>query len=224
MRRADIDELRGDIRELTTAQRRTEQLVQDLAVAQQRTEQRVEELTAAQVRGEQRMNSMQEAIEKLTAAQLRTESELHSLIGTVEKLADDQKETRRQLGGLTMTVGNQLEDLAYRALPPLLQRDFNQVVEGGLKRGYVNDNRGKPQEVNILGTARRNGTQMTIIGESKAQLCKNDVDRFLRRTVQQLTDLYDTMFPVLVTCMISEPDVETYAREQNVAIYYSYDF
>lgn len=196
VRRSDVDDLRVEIRELT----------------------------AAQIRSERRMGGIETAIEALTAAQTRTEREIHSLIGTVETLVDEHKETRRQLGGLTMTVGYQLEDLAYPALPALLKRDYNLILDAPLKRCYVNDGSGQPREINILGTAKRNGTQVTIVGGSKAQLSKNDVDRFLRRTVQKLAGVYDTLFPVLVTYMISERDVEAYARERNVALYYSYGF
>lgn len=245
VRREDIDALRTDIRDLTAAQQRieqrldrlegiverlavaqerTEQRLEALAAAQERTEQRVEALAAAQQRSEERLDRIEDAIERLTAAQERTERELQSLIGTVEKLADDHQETRRQLGGLTMTVGYQLEDRAYKALPALLRRDFDLAVQGRLRRGYVTDPRGKAHEVNILGTAQRNGDRVNIVGESKAQLSKNDVDRFLRRTVEPLSGVYETLFPVLVTYMISAPDVETYVRANNIALYYSYDF
>jgi ABC-type transporter Mla subunit MlaD len=238
VRREDIDALRSDIRDVAAAQQRTEQrldrlegIVERLADAQERTEQRldrlegiVERLADAQERTEQRLDRLEGIVERLADAQERTERELRSLIGTVEKLADEHQETRRQLGGLTMTVGYQLEDLAYKALPPLLRRDFDLAVQGRLRRGYVQNNQGKPIEVNILGTAQRNGDQITIVGESKAQLSKNDVDRFLRRTVQPLTEVYENLFPILVTYMISEPDVEAYARASNVALYYSYDF
>jgi predicted nuclease with TOPRIM domain len=245
VRREDLVALQTDVRDLTAAQQRTEgrldrveAIIERLAVAQERTEQRIEELAAAQQRTEQRMDRIEATVERLAAAQERTEQrveelaaaqerttrELHSLVTTVEKLADEHQETRRQLGGLTMTVGYQLEDLAYKALPALLRRDFDLMVQDRLRRGYVTDSRGKAHEINILGTAQRNGDTVTIVGESKAQLSKNDIDRFLRRTVEPLTGLYDTLFPVLVTYMTSEPDGEAYAHSNNVALYYSYDF
>ena len=231
VRREDVDALRSDIRDVAAAQQRTEDrldrlegIVERLAVAQERTEQRLEELSAAQQRTEDRLDRLEGIVERLADSQERTERELRSLIGTVEKLADEHQETRRQLGGLTMTVGYQLEDLAYKALPSLLRRDFDLAVQGRLRRGYVQQNRGKPIEVNILGTAQRNGDQVTIVGESKVQISKNDVDRFLRRTVQPLGGVYENLFPILVTYMISEPDVEDHARASNVALYYSYDF
>ncbi|MEZ4661107.1 MAG: hypothetical protein R2911_26455 [Caldilineaceae bacterium] len=69
---------------------------------------------------------------------------------------------------------------------------------------------------------QRNGDELTIVGKSKAQLSKNDINRFLRRQVDMTASMSDCF--VLVTYMISEPDVEEYAQSQNVALYYSCDF
>ena len=143
---------------------------------------------------------------------------------TVEKIAEEAQETRKQLGGLTMTVGYRLEDLAYQGLPALLERDFGVHIQGRLTRGYMADATGKALEVNIVGTAQRNGDQLTILGEGKAQLSKNDVDRFVRRRLVPLRERFAEVLPILVTYMISEPDVEEYAKKQGIALYYSYDF
>lgn len=42
--------------------------------------------------------------------------------------------------------------------------------------------------------------------------------------MKPLQAVYPEIFPVLVTHMISQPDVEDYAREWGVALDYSYDF
>jgi hypothetical protein len=210
VRRTDFDGMRAEMRELTAAQQRSEQRLERLETV-------VNELAEAQKRTEQRVNELAEA-------QQQTQQELRQLVAVVRSLAEEGRDTRRQLGGLTMTVGYQLENEAYKALPGLLARDFNLAVQERLKRGYVNDKDGKPLEINILGQARHNGEEVMIVGESKAQLSKNDVDRFLRRKVQRLTGVYQRLFPLLITHMTSEPDVESYARAHNVALYYSYDF
>ncbi|MBI3957747.1 MAG: hypothetical protein HY328_02975 [Chloroflexi bacterium] len=226
-----VDRLENALVELAAAQIRTEQRVDALAAAQERTERRLEELAEAQKRTEQRMDALAAAqerterrLEELAEAQKRTEYELQSLVATVEKIAEDGQETRKQLGGLSMTVGYQLDDLAYRGLPALLERDFGAHIQGRLTRGYMKDATGKAIEVNIVGTAQRNGEQVTILGEGKAQLSKNDVDRFVRRRLLPLREGFAAVLPVLVTYMISEPDVEEYAKEQEIALYYSYDF
>ncbi len=156
-------------------------------------------------------------------AQQKTEAALQQLI-------QDHQETRRQLGGLSATVGYRLEDEAFKALPRLLERDFGLIVQGRLKRGYVPDVEGRLLEVNIFGQAVRNdgatptGRVVTIVGEGKSQLSANDVDRFIRRKLARLQGAFDELFPLLVTYMITAPDVEEYARQKGIAVYYSYDF
>ncbi|MBI3967524.1 MAG: hypothetical protein HY329_17955, partial [Chloroflexi bacterium] len=89
--------------ELTAAQQRTEQRLEELAAAQQRTEQRLEELAAAQQRTEQRL-------EELAAAQQRTEQRL-------EELAAAQAQTQGQLAALITRVGgitDSVDDLSTR--------------------------------------------------------------------------------------------------------------
>jgi uncharacterized phage infection (PIP) family protein YhgE len=130
----------------------------------------------------------------------------------------------KQVGGLATTVGYTLENEAYKALPALLLRDHGLQVIGRLKRGYAIDAEGNAYEVNILGEAQRNGQRLTIIGESKAQLSKQEIDRFVRRKLRPLQRIYGTVFPIIVTHMTTSPDVERYAREKGVAVYYSYDF
>jgi hypothetical protein len=123
-------------------------------------------------------------------------------------------------GAYDYMLGNE----AMRQLPALLLRDHGLRVQGRLKRQYVRDAEGQPIEVNIFGTAERDGEEVVIVGESKSQLSKNDVDRFLRRTVDALRGVYPQVLPLLVTHMTSEPDVEEYARSLGVALCYSYEF
>lgn len=177
----------------------------------------VKDLAEAQERTEIKVGNLADRVEELAAAQKRTEEELHILV-------QDHKETRRQLGGLAATVGYTLEDRAYPVLPALLERDFDIVVKERLKRGYITDNRGRDSEINILGKAEKNGSQIVIIGESKSQLSKKNVDEFIRRKLKRLTGVFnEEIFPLLITYMISSPDVEEYAKKQGIALYYSYD-
>lgn len=79
-------------------------------------------------------------------------------------------------------------------------------------------------KVNIFGEASKNGKRIIIIGEAKSQLSKNGVDEFIKKKLDRIEGLFEEIFPVLVTYMISEPDVENYAKEKNIALYYSFDF
>ncbi|RMF39004.1 MAG: chordopoxvirus fusion protein [Chloroflexi bacterium] len=207
---SDFNELKEIVRDLAEAQR-------DLAEAQRasearltRLEETVAELAEAQQKTEARLDALAEA-------QRRTEESL-------QKLIEEHQETRRQLGGLAMAVGYGLENQAYRALPRLLARDFGIEVQGRLLRRYVKDREGRDIEVNIIGEAIRDGERIVIVGEGKSQLSKNGVDDFVRKKLKRLEGVLGPIFPVLVTHMISSPDVEEYVRERGIALYYSYDF
>ena len=192
-------------------------VVRELAEAQKRTEQRVGELAEAQKRTEERLTRLETIVGELAEAQKRTEAAL-------EKLIQEHGETRKQLGGLAMTVGYTLENEAYKALPRLLKKDSRLTVKEKLKRQYVLDKKGQHIEVNIIGEAARNGKKVMIIGEGKSQLSKNDVDDFIRKKLKRLEGVFREIFPILVVHMTSGPEVEEYAREKGIVLYYSYDF
>jgi len=209
------------VEELAQAQKRTEQRVEELAQAQKRTEERVEELAQAQKRTEQRLEELAQAqqrteqrLEELAQAQKRTEDAVYHLSRRVD-------DTNRQLGGLAMTVGYTLENTAYVYLPDLLRTDYGLTCEGSLSRDYLTDLKGRDVEVNILGRGKLGDREVLIVGESKAQLGKNDVKDFLKR-LSRLDTGGLSPFPVLVTHMISQRDVKTFAKSQGVAVYLSY--
>ena len=226
------------VAELAEAQKRTEERlealgrrVDELAEAQKRTEQRLEELAEAQRRTEERLEALGRRVDELAEAQRRTEQRVEALArrmeeltGRVEELADRLGETNRQLGGLAATVGYTLENAAYRALPGLLARDHRVRLVEGLRRDFVVDAGGQAWEVNILGRAEVSGQVVWVVGESKVQLSRNDVDRFVRRRLERLEPVLGRVLPVLVAHMVSEPGVREYARSQGVSVYLSYEF
>jgi myosin heavy subunit len=229
--KVDLNELKGIVKELAEAQKRTEIKVEELAEAQKRTEIKVEELAEAQKRTEIKVEELAEAqkrteikVEELAEAQKRTEIKVEELVEVTKELAKDQKQIRSNLGGLSITVGYRLEDLSYKGLPELLKRDFEITLQERLKRKYVTDNEGSQIEVNIVGKAHKDGKDIMIIGESKSQLSKNDINYFIRKKLDRLKGIYQEIFPVLITYMISEPDVEDYAKAKGISLYYSYDF
>lgn len=193
---------------------RIETALAELTEAQKRS---AEELTRYREASEARFARIEATLAEVAEAQRRNELE-------IRRLTEEMRETRKQLGGLTATVGYSLENRAYQALPALLARDYGLVVEEQLKRRFIQDKQGQYIEVNIFGQARRNGQTVTIVGESKSQLSKNEVDNFIRRKLSRLQGVYPDLFPVLVTHMITSWDVEEYARNRGIAVYYSYDF
>ncbi len=170
-------------------------------------------------------------VNELAQAQKKTEEELRSLSEEVRSLSEEvrsltrsHKDLAEQVGGLSHTVGYTLENEAYKALPKLLEREFGLSVKDRLKREYVVDKKGNYIEINIVGEASKNGGRVTIIGEGKAQLSKNRVDEFIKKKLKRVEGVFGKIFPVLVTHMISSPDVPEYAKKRGITIYYSYDF
>ena len=207
---SDFNELKGIVKELAEAQK-------ELAEAQKESQKEIGRLDRTMQELAEAQKKTEIKVEELAEAQKRTENELRDLIG-------EHKKTREQLGGLSVTVGYRLEDEAFKALPGLLKRDFGLIIQGKLKRKLIVDDRGKEIEVNIIGEGRKNGKKVTIIGESKSQLSKKGVNEFIRKKVRRLEGRFKEIFPVLVTYMITESDVEEYAKNKGIALYYSYDF
>ena len=212
-----IDQLVGRMDQLTERMDQLTERIDQLVGRMDQLTERMDQLT-------ERMDQLTERMDQLAAAQQRTEQTVRELVIRMDQLVEEHRDTRRQLGGLSMSFGYHLENIAYRALPQLLADDYGLIVEGRLKRGYVTDDRGRSVEINILGTARQDERTVTIIGESKSQLSHNDIDDFFQRRVQHLKGTFPNIFPILVTHMTSGPDVESYARQQGVALYFSYDF
>ena len=248
----DMEDLKDAVKALAVAQARAEERLEGVENRMDRVEAAIERLEAAQARSEKRleglenrMDRVEATLDRLAAAQARAEERLEGLenrmdrveatldrlaaaqAGTEEalkKLTEAHDETRKQLGGLSHTVGYILENEAYRALPALLKADHGIEVEDRLIRTYLTTDRGYPVEVNIFGRGRRDGREVVVIGESKSQLSAKNIDHFIQGRLTRLEPLFEDVFAVLVTHMISSPDVATYAQERGIALYYSYQF
>ncbi len=128
------------------------------------------------------------------------------------------------VGGLSDTVGYGLEDKAYPYLPRLLKQDFNIETQEPLYRRFVTDKTRQQIKVNLFCSAIRDGKPVHVIGEAKSQLSKSKIDKFIRKKLKRLEGTYPALFPILITYMASEPDVEAYAVQQGIHLYYSYQF
>lgn len=177
-----------------------------------------------EVAGKIEFNELKNIVAEMAAVQKRTEKNLEELTMVVKDLVDSQQKMREELGGLGMTVGYTLENEAFKKLPTLLKKDFGIQVKKRLKRTYVRDIDGKSMEVNIFGYGEKDGKEVTIIGESKAQLSKKKVNDFIRENTRRLQGVYPEIFLVLITHMITAPGVDDYVKKKGIALYYSYDF
>ncbi len=229
----EFNELKEIVRELADAQKRTDLRLEELVEIQRRTDLRLEELAEAQKRTDLRLEELAEAqkrteqrVEELTEAQKRTELAIIQTQNELKELVKEHAKTRAEVGGLSHTVGYMLENEAYKYLPTLLKKEFGIEVEETLVRRFVTDRSGRAIEMNIIGMGRQNGQKVLIVGEAKSQLSKKKISTFLRKKVRPLEGTFEgELFPILVTHMISESDVEEYARKKNIRrIYYSYEF
>ena len=246
-----LTRLEKTVAQLAEAQRKTEERLNQLAEAQARSEERltrlektVAQLAEAQAKSEERLARLEETVAQLAEAQRKTEERLNQLaeaqarseerltrleetqmemIRQIEKLARGLRRTREEVGGLAHTIGYRLEDESFKALPALLKRDLKIEVIGRLKRDYVEVAPGKYVEVNIFGSARRNGEEFFILGEAKSQLKKKDVDRFVKKCNMLIPFLGKDQIRVLVTYQTS-PQIRRYIDEKGIKLYFSYDF
>ncbi len=205
----EISELRKTVQELVEITKRHSQEISEL----RKTTQELVEITKQH--SEQLSQHSQEISELRKITQ--------ELVETVKKLNEEHKKTREHLGGLSHTVGYVLENQAYKHLPRLL-RDEGVEVIGKLKRGFVEYSGTSFDEVNILGKAMKDSVEVFIIGEGKTQLAKKHVDEFLRKLHRIQRYLDAEVVPVLVTHMVVSPQVDRYARQKGIKLYYSYEF
>ena len=188
----------GDkVLELAEAQNRTETRVEELAEAQKRTEQRVEELGVAQKKTEQR-------VEELAVAQKKTEETLKEVVKRQDKMG-------KELGGLASSFGYFLENEAIKFLPSLLKKEKNINIEV-MDRRFIVCADGKDDEINIYGEGTENGKKVYVIGESKSQLGKKDIDRFQKLVQRVSGHVRAKVYPLMVTHS-AHPSVEIYAKK-----------
>jgi hypothetical protein len=209
---SDFNELKEIVRDLGTAQQRTEARMEELAAAQQRTEARMEELAAAQQRTEEEVrllaSSLRETREQLSAEINRLDRGLHDtreqLSAEINRLDRGLRDTRSELGGLSRSVGYALENEAYRALPAFLETHYDLEMTDRLVRAEI-----AGEEINVFGRARRNGHTVLIVGETKLRLDERrsagegaeSVLETLARKVAAVQSVYpdETVVPILVT-------------------------
>ncbi|MCX7795786.1 MAG: chordopoxvirus fusion protein [bacterium] len=205
----EVSELRLAVRELTQAQAKSEERLTAL-------ERALQELAQAQARTEARL-------EELAQAQAKTEARLERLIAVVEEMQKEIVDIKRQLGGLAHAVGFQLEDRAYSSLPRLLEEEFGIKVKERLVRKIIKTYKGDFMEINIIGKAERDGKEIYIIGEAKANLSIRHILDFIDRLKDIRETLKEEVFPILVTYM-TDLETEEFAKSKNIRLYYSYEF
>jgi hypothetical protein len=154
---------------------------------------------------------------------IKTEARLEELIVVVKEMQREMTDIRRQFGGLAHAVGFQLEDRAYFSLPKLLEEEFGIKVKERLSRKMFRTYKGEIMEINIIGKAEKDGKEIYVIGEAKANLSIRHIIDFVDRLKDIKETLKKEIFPILVTYM-TDLETEEYARSKNIRLYYSYEF
>jgi DNA repair exonuclease SbcCD ATPase subunit len=211
-----LDQLTERVNQLVEAQKQTEERLNKLT-------ERVDQLAEAQRQTEERLNKLTERVEQLTISVKELTENQKKLEERLIKVEEGLKLTRKEVGGLAHTVGYSLEDRAYKSLPKLLKKDFNIDIEEKLIRTYLELGKEKFIEVNIFGKGKQKDKQVVIIGEGKSQLKKTDVDKFLKMIEMIKGSFAEKIIPIMITYQ-TLPQVDRYAEEKGVKIYYSYDF
>ena len=216
IKREEFEELKKTVGHLAFIIEKLTERVEQLAIAQQKTEERlnslterVEQLTIAQQKTEERLNN-------LTIAQQKTEEELRTLTITVKRI-------QKELGGLSHSVGFDLENQAYKALPKILKERFGIEIKERLLRKYIEYPDGKEEEINIYGEAKKNGKTIFIIGESKTNLSKKDIEKFKKRLERLKKVIREDIFPLFVVHSAS-PKILKYSIEAGFLVFFSYEF
>jgi len=225
--KADLHELTGVVKELATAQGRTELRVEELAAAQSRTELRVGELAA-----EQKQTGLQ--LRELAEAQKQTQLRMG-------ELADTQKQTNVQLGEMSRAVselaalqqqmlirldkndGRSFELFLRTHLPAYLGRHMRRcrvisadqlldTVEGRLAEEEVDD----LLRADLVATAVVDGRPMHLVGEVSCTADHDDIVRAARRAGH----LHRAGLPAMpfVACEAIGPKTLELASRENMRI------
>jgi len=232
-----LDNLTETLGKLAQAQEKTEQRLDKLAQAQEKTEQRLDKLAQAQEKTEQRLDKLAQAqekteqrLDKLAQAQEKTEQRLEKLAQAQEKTEETlrgvikrQDKFSKELGGLANSFGYHLENEAIRFLPGILAREKGIDIQV-MDRRFIVYKDGGDDELNIYGEGLLEGHKIYIVGESKSQVGKKDIDRFNKLLKRVSEQLQGEVYPLFITHSI-HPDIKTYAKKmiQGLEIYKSYE-
>ena len=210
-----VKELAGNVNDLTKR-------VDILAIRMAELTQRVDTLTIRMAELTQRVDTLTKRMDELTVNVSRLERKVEDLVGEMKGMKMTIQDIRQEIGGMSHAIGYGLEDQSYLTLPPILQRDHAITLKGRLKRGFLETGRNKFIEINIWGQGEREGKSIEIIGETKTQLKKRDVDKFLQ-TIQAIQPHIDhSIHPICITYQTS-PAVIHYAKEKGITLYFTYE-
>jgi hypothetical protein len=238
----DFNELRDLVGTLTIQ-------VSNLTLAQQRTEQRVEELAAAQQRTEailaalsqevrvltQNVDRLQEEVRVLNERMDRVEAKVDSLSdrvdvlsGRTDRIEHTIRDMQKEIGGMSASMGYALENEAYRILPAFLQEHYGIKLARRLIRTEIGG-----REINLFGEGEREGRIITLVGETKTRLDERrkklekdifaELEERVRAVVTERGIAEESIVRVLVT-HYARPGMLQEAQEQGIIVVQSFEW
>lgn len=173
-------------------------------------------------------NELKAIVKELAEAQKESQKEITRLDRTMQELAKAMKrlvtkvdEHDKKFEDLPHSMAYMLENMAYRALPALLQ-DVGLKVEGRLIRRYHQIGE-KRYHFDIYGRGKLNGEEVLILGEAKVRASRKEVDRFLK-IVEKVKEQEDSGRVYLIFVAHDYlPEMEDYLKEKGVHHFWSYE-
>jgi hypothetical protein len=204
-RTKDIRVTREDFNELRA-------IVTDLASAQR-------ELAHAQAKTEERVGRLEDAVERLAQAQAKTEVRVEELAEAQRSTEEALKELAMQVGKLSDNIGFSLEDVAKVVLPGYLERHLHIYVDDLDRRFFFVD--GKEVEINLYGVGKRDGKEITILGEVKSRIYEREVNKFIRDVATVLPVITGEVLKVMFGYLV-HPYAAKRAEAEDVILVASY--
>lgn len=161
------------MRELATAQQRTDEDLRKLTAQVAELSASHKELTASHKELAASHKELAASQKELTAAQNQTEKELRNLA--------------RQVGGLSEAFGGSLEDFAIDLVPELLEKYWGMVVaDAGRDSVQVN---GAEYDFDLVIRGTIDHRPLVVLGEVKSNLTLAEVKTFLLLTAKAASSL-----------------------------------
>ncbi len=221
------------LEDLKRSHLKLEEIVASLAEAQRRIGERmeqftngliilqktVEELSIAQKKTEERVELLAKQLELLVSAQKRTEERIELLASAQERTEETLRNLAIQVGRLSDVVGFGLEDVARVVVPGWLHR-YEDVEVDELKRMFFQVD-SERVEINLYGEGFKAGEKVTILGEVKSRIYKEDVEGFLKK-LEKVEKLIDGEKLRIMFGYFIHPSAEKIARENKIKLVASY--
>jgi len=108
---------------------------------------------------------------------------------------------RKEVASLSQNAGFGLEELAATFLPSYLEKHEGLRV-AGLERAFLPEGSTNPEEIDLVGTAQRNGDTVSVVVECKARVYAGEANAFLAKLQRIAAHLPHPPYPVMVAYVV----------------------